>query len=220
METLKQLEEAPPPLPGSESVPTPTHSATGSIGYLSATNLHKMEDVATEQQQAGLMESKLHSILSYLDQVERADRGVQSKLKREEDKQPEEGGGGGGGGGGVELAQQMQAASLVATDVTTTIMAQRMEIDNKKKTIEMLQKALAQQRELTVYHTKEMEKDAQKRLEIQRQEYETAVQRHQCFIDQLIEDKKVLGDKCEQLVKELRETNSKYKTKIKTMEET
>ena len=43
---------------------------------------------------------------------------------------------------------------------------------------------------------------------------------HQCFIDQLIEDKKVLSEKCEVLVKELRETNSKYKNKIRTMEDT
>ena len=72
-----------------------------------------------------------------------------------------------------------------------------------------------------------MEKDgAQKRLcptarlVLGRQEYETTVQRHQCFIDQLIEDKKVLSEKCEVLVKELRETNSKYKNKIRTMEDT
>ena len=71
----------------------------------------------------------------------------------------------------------------MASDVTATILAQRMELDNKNKTVEMLQKALAQQRELTVYHAREMEKEGQKRLELQREEYESAVQRHQCFID-------------------------------------
>ena len=75
----------------------------------------------------------------------------------------------------------------MASDVTTTIMAQRLELDNKNKTVEMLQKALSQQRELTVYHAKEMEKEGQKRLELQREEYESAVQRHQCFIDQVSE---------------------------------
>ena len=73
----------------------------------------------------------------------------------------------------------------MASDVTTTIMAQRLELDNKNKTVQMLQKALSQQRELTVYHAKEMEKEGQKRLELQREEYESAVQRHQCFIDQV-----------------------------------
>lgn len=54
------------------------------------------------------------------------------------------------------------------------------------RTVEMLQKALSQQRELTVYHAQEMEKEGQRRLELQKQEYETTIQRHQCFIDQVI----------------------------------
>ena len=49
----------------------------------------------------------------------------------------------------------------------------------------MLQKALNQQRELTVYHAKEMEKEGERRLDLQRQEYETTIQRHQTFIDQV-----------------------------------
>lgn len=36
---------------------------------------------------------------------------------------------------------------------------------------------------------------------------------------QLIDDKKVLGERCEQLVKELRELDRKYKAKLKTLEE-
>ena len=84
-----------------------------------------------------------------------------------------------------QLSSDLEAATAVASDVTTTIMAQRLELDNKNKTVEMLQKALSQQRELTVYHAREMEKEGQKRLELQREEYESAVQRHQCFIDQV-----------------------------------
>ena len=53
------------------------------------------------------------------------------------------------------------------------------------RTVEMLQKALGQQRELTVYHAREMEKEGERRLELQRQEYETTIQRHQTFIDQV-----------------------------------
>ena len=119
-----------------------------------------------------------------------------------------------------DLSQQLEAASAVANDVTTTIVTQRMEIENKNKTIEMLQKALNQQRELTVYHAKEMEKESQKRLELQKQEYEGTIGRHQCFIDQLIDDKKTLSDKCEELLKEVKEIDRKSKTKIKTMEDT
>ena len=74
--------------------------------------------------------------------------------------------------------------------MTTTILAQRIELDNKNKTIEMMQKALNQQRELTVYHAKEMEKDGEKKMELLRTEYESRIQRHQAFIDQVL----VLGN--------------------------
>ncbi len=98
-------------------------------------------------------------------------------------------------------------------------MAQRMELDNKQKTVEMLQKALSQQRELTVYHAKEMEKEGRRRLDLQQREYEETIQRHQSFIDQLIDDKKVLSERCGTLVTELREMDVKYKQKFKTLEE-
>ena len=93
-----------------------------------------------------------------------------------------------------------------------------MELENKNKTIEMLQKALNQQRELTVYHAQEMEKESQKRLDLQKQEYEGTISRHQCFIDQLIDDKKTLSDNCEALVKEVKEMDKKHKTRTTTME--
>jgi len=43
----------------------------------------------------------------------------------------------------------------------------------------------AQQRELTVYHSKEHEKESERRLALQKQEYETTIQRHLSFIDQV-----------------------------------
>ena len=80
---------------------------------------------------------------------------------------------------------ELDTAAAMANDVTATILAQRMELDSKSKTIEMLQKALKQQRELTVYHTKEMEKEGEKRISLQKSEYEATIKRHQCFIDQV-----------------------------------
>ena len=64
-----------------------------------------------------------------------------------------------------------------------------------------------------------MEKDAKQRLGIQRQEYEAAIQRHLSFIDQLIDDKKVLSERCEELVTKLKSTDKKYGDKIKQVEE-
>lgn len=76
-----------------------------------------------------------------------------------------------------------------------------------------------QQREFTLRQAKEMEKDAKQRLAIQRQEYEATIQRHLSFIDQLIDDKKVLSQRCEEVVNKLKSTDKKYGDKIKQMEE-
>ncbi len=80
----------------------------------------------------------------------------------------------------------MENASATVKDVTATIIAQRMELENKNKTITMLQKALNEQKELTLYHAKEMEKEEQRRLTLLKSEHEETVKRHQCFIDQVI----------------------------------
>ena len=43
-----------------------------------------------------------------------------------------------------------------------------------------------QQRELTVRHAKEQDKEMKKRLDVQKEEYEAAIKRHLSFIDQVI----------------------------------
>ena len=58
-------------------------------------------------------------------------------------------------------------------------MAQRLELE---RTVNALHEALSQQRELTAYLLKEMEEEGQRRLDLQKQEYEATVQR---FIDQV-----------------------------------
>jgi len=79
----------------------------------------------------------------------------------------------------------MEAASATVKDITTTVLAQRLELENKNETINMLQKALTQQRELTIYHAKELDKEGKKKLDLQKSEYEATIKRHQCFIDQV-----------------------------------
>ena len=77
-----------------------------------------------------------------------------------------------------------------------------------------------QQRELTIRHARETEKEMSKRLDVQKTEYEETVQRHLNFIDQLIDDKKTLSEKCESLVSELKQVDKKYSDKIRQMQET
>lgn len=224
-ETLKQLEEPPAPLRTVDShSPNMPSTSTHDMGFLTMENVQRLDRGSSSR--TCLSDSKLQSILTYLDEVERDNtrqmesfrpvsfpargetRSVGEPTVNISTVTHQEG-----------LNQQLEAASAVANDVTTTIMTQRLEIENKNKTMEMLQKALTQQRELTVYHAKEMNKESHKRLELQKQEYEATIQRHQCFIDQLIDDKKALSDRCEQLIRDVRETDRKYKAKIKSTED-
>uniref|UniRef100_A0A8D2LQD9 Centrosomal protein 131 n=1 Tax=Varanus komodoensis TaxID=61221 RepID=A0A8D2LQD9_VARKO len=76
-----------------------------------------------------------------------------------------------------------------------------------------------QQRELTARHVKETEKELSRQLALQREQYEAAIQRHLAFIDQLIDDKKVLNEKCEAVVTELKQIDQKYTKKIAQMQE-
>lgn len=68
-------------------------------------------------------------------------------------------------------------------------------------------------------HAKETEKEMKKRLQLQKDEYEETVKRHLSFIDQLIDDKKALGEKCENLLKEMKTIDKKYSDKLKTTDE-
>ena len=76
-----------------------------------------------------------------------------------------------------------------------------------------------QQRDFSTTHTQELSKEHKQQLSLQRQEYEATIQRHLSFIDQLIDDKKALSQRCEQLVNKLKDTDHKYSSKIKTLEE-
>ena len=64
---------------------------------------------------------------------------------------------------------------------------------------------------------KEMDKEHKKQLHIQRDDYEGTIKRHLSFIDQLIDDKKVLTRRCEELVSKLKDIDQKYTAKIKQL---
>uniref|UniRef100_A0A8D3D5Q1 Centrosomal protein 131 n=1 Tax=Scophthalmus maximus TaxID=52904 RepID=A0A8D3D5Q1_SCOMX len=140
-----------------------------------------------------LSEAKLQSIMSFLDEMEKSEqerpRSVTSGSHRE-----------------------------VGT-VTGSMMRIKLELEEKKRMVNMLQAALAQQRELTVRHVKETEKELNRNLQLQKEQYEATIQRHLTFIDQLINDKKSLSERCEGVVGELKQVDQKYTKKISQMQE-
>lgn len=108
----------------------------------------------------------------------------------------------------------VEQASVTAAEVSGSMMRIKLELEEKKRTVNMLQAALvrpelrhtvhmnrgsgsgsdgppsspprqAQQRELTVRHVKETEKELSRNFQLQKEQYEATIQRHLTFIDQV-----------------------------------
>ncbi|XP_068269267.1 centrosomal protein of 131 kDa isoform X3 [Nyctibius grandis] len=217
LDTLKLLEEEPELLPPPKLFKKDRYAwLDGEPGSnsLTADNLEKFGKLnhspGVPEDGALLSEAKLQSIISFLDEMEKSEqerpRSVASATQREGLLSEE------------ELAH-LEQASAVAMEVTSSIMRLKLEVEEKKRAISLLQTALAQQRELTVRHVKQTEQELGHQLTLQREQYEAAIQRHLAFIDQLVEDKKVLSEKCEAVVAELKQVDQKYGKKITQMQE-
>ncbi|XP_054249719.1 centrosomal protein of 131 kDa [Indicator indicator] len=217
LDTLRLLEEEPELLPPPKLFKKERYAwidEEPSSNSLTADNLEKFGKLnhspGVPEDGALLSEAKLQSIISFLDEMEKSEqerpRSAASATQREGLLSEE------------ELAH-LEQASAVATEVTSSIMRLKLEVEEKKRTISLLQTALAQQRDLTVRHIKQTEKELGHQLKLQREQYEAAIQRHLSFIDQLIDDKKVLSEKCEAVVAELKQVDQKYGKKITQMQE-
>ncbi|NXG74394.1 CP131 protein, partial [Baryphthengus martii] len=217
LDTLRLLEEEPELLPPPKLFKKDRYAwidGEPSSNSLTADNLEKFGKLnhspGVPEDGALLSEAKLQSIISFLDEMEKSEqerpRSAASATQRE----------------GLLLEEELahlEQASAVATEVTSSIMRLKLEVEEKKRAISLLQTALAQQRELTARHVKQTEKELGQQLRLQREQYEAAIQRHLAFIDQLIDDKKVLSEKCEAVVVELKQVDQKYGKKITQMQE-
>ncbi|XP_066560484.1 centrosomal protein of 131 kDa isoform X1 [Amia ocellicauda] len=217
LDTLKLLEEEPEKLPEPKSYRKEKYSwidEDADSNSLTADNLERhgklSQSPALPDGGALLSEAKLQSIMSFLDEMEKSEqerpRSVTSGSLREVLLSEE------------ELAG-VEQASATAAEVTGSMMRVKLELEEKRRTVNMLQTALAQQRELTVRHVKETEKELNRNFQLQKEQYEATIQRHLAFIDQLIDDKKALSERCEGVVTELKQVDQKYTKKIAQMQE-
>lgn len=99
------------------------------------------------------------------------------------------------------------------------MMRLKLEMEEKKQAMVLLQRALEQQRDLTIRRVKETEKELSRQLRQQKEHYEATIQRHLSFIDQLIEDKKILSEKCEAVVAELKQGDQRCRERVAQMQE-
>ncbi|KAG1955160.1 centrosomal protein of 131 kDa isoform X2 [Pimephales promelas] len=217
LDTLKLLEEEPERLSEAKSYRKDKYAwidKDGDSNSLTTDNVERHRQLSQTpvlpDGGALLSEAKLQTIMSFLDEMEKSEqerpRSVTSGSHRE-----------------VVLSEEdlavVEQASATAAEVTGSMMRLKLELDEKKRTVNMLQTALAQQRELTIRHVKETEKELNHTLQLQKQQYEATIQRHLTFIDQLIDDKKALSEKCEEVVGELKQVDEKYTKKIAQMQE-
>ncbi|NXR43858.1 CP131 protein, partial [Hippolais icterina] len=217
LDTLRLLEEEPELLPPPKLLKKDRYAwmdREPSSNSLTADNLEKFGKLnhppGVPEDGALLSEAKLQSIISFLDEMEKSEqerpRSAASATQRE----------------GFLLEEELahvEQVSAVATEVTSSMMRLKLEVEEKKRAISLLQTALTQQRELTDRHIKQTEKELSHQLRLQREQYEAAIQRHLAFIDQLLNDKKVLSEKCEAVVAELKQVDHKYGQKITQMQE-
>ncbi|XP_074967181.1 centrosomal protein of 131 kDa isoform X6 [Phalacrocorax aristotelis] len=201
LDTLKLLEEEPELLPPPKLFRKDRYAwidgQEPSSNSLTADNLEKFGKLnhspGVHEDGALLSEAKLQSIISFLDEMEKSEqerpKSAASATQREGLLSEE------------ELAH-LEQASAVATEVTSSIMRLKLEVEEKKRSISLLQTALAQQRELTVRHVKQTEKELGHQLSLQREQYEAAIQRHLAFIDQEIKKLKELMSATEKIRRE------------------
>uniref|UniRef100_A0A8C7EEG5 Centrosomal protein 131 n=1 Tax=Nothoprocta perdicaria TaxID=30464 RepID=A0A8C7EEG5_NOTPE len=204
LDTLRLLEEEPELLPQPKLLKKDKYAwidGESDSNSLTADNLEKFGKLnhspGVPEDGALLSEAKLQSIISFLDEMEKSEqerpRSAASATQRE--------------------------VSAEARGHSCSIMRLKLEVEEKQRAVSLLQTALAQQRELTVRHVKQTETELSQQLRLQREQYEAAIQRHLTFIDKLIDDKKVLSEKCEAVVAELKQVDQKYSKKIAQMQE-
>ncbi|PNJ88466.1 CEP131 isoform 1 [Pongo abelii] len=203
LHTLQLLEKEPDPLPRPRAHRRGRYawaSEEDDASSLTADNLEKFGKLSAfpEPPEDGtlLSEAKLQSIMSFLDEMEKS--GQDQLEPQQEGWVPE------AGLGPLELG----------SEVSTSVMRLKLEVEEKKQAMLLLQRALAQQRDLTVRRVKETEKALSRQLQRQREHYEATIQRHLAFIDQLIEDKKVLSEKCEAVVAELKQEDQRCTERV------
>ncbi|XP_017734775.1 PREDICTED: centrosomal protein of 131 kDa isoform X2 [Rhinopithecus bieti] len=203
LHTLQLLEKEPEPLPRPRAHHRGRYawaSEEDDASSLTADNLEKFGKLSAFPEPAEdgtlLSEAKLQSIMSFLDEME--------KSGQDQPDPQQEGWVLEAGPGPLELG----------SEVSTSVMRLKLEVEEKKQAMLLLQRALAQQRDLTVRRVKETEKALSRQLQRQREHYEATIQRHLAFIDQLIEDKKVLSEKCEAVVAELKQEDRRCTERV------
>ncbi|XP_036198065.1 centrosomal protein of 131 kDa isoform X3 [Myotis myotis] len=233
LDTLRLLEEAPEPLPRPGAYHKDRYAWSDEEDDASSLTADNLEKFGKLSAPAGppedgtlLSEAKLQSIMCFLDEMEQSgrERPAAAPLVRGSPHahgSPQASGSPRVSGSPQGLAMEEGGPRCLesASEVSASVMRLKLEVEEKKQAMALLQRALAQQRDLTIRRVKETEKELGRQLRQQREHYEATIQRHLSFIDQLIEDKKTLGEKCAAVVAELKQGEQRRQEREAQMRE-
>lgn len=95
----------------------------------------------------------------------------------------------------------------------------QMLVEDKDNKILVMERALQHQRELLARNVKTAKRELNLRCKAQKEEYETNTSRNFQFIQQLVEEKKRLAEKCESLAAEMRQQTVKIENEKRMSDE-
>ena len=108
---------------------------------------------------------------------------------------------------------------MTQTQLTEEVLSLQMLLQDKDTKLVAMERALQHQRELLTRNTKTAQRELNLRFKAQKEEYETTLKRHVSFIQQLVEEKKKLAEKCETLAGELRQQAARFENERRVNEE-
>ena len=101
----------------------------------------------------------------------------------------------------------------------SSMLTNKIELEEANKTIESLKKIIEREKAKNRELESQFEQREEKKLKEQKEELEETIQRHLSFIDQLVNDKRELGDQCEKLMGELAEQEGKHNRQMADIKE-
>ncbi|KAA3680868.1 uncharacterized protein DEA37_0003116 [Paragonimus westermani] len=119
----------------------------------------------------------------------------------------------------IECTTRSGYIPQVNLEAEITLQTLSMQLEERTHSVQRLQNALEQQRELSLRQLRDTQRDAQQRSESIKADYESTITRNYKLIDELIEEKKTLHAKCESLMSEMKTLSQKAEEKLKVIED-
>ena len=95
----------------------------------------------------------------------------------------------------------------------------KIELEETQKSNELLKRMLEKEKSKSQELEARLRKEEEEKLKQQKEEFEETIQKQLSFIDQLISDKKELGEQCELLLNQITEIENKYTKQISDLKE-